>query len=347
MKKSCTNGVMERKLTTKEREELIQSHRKERDGKIRDRIKAVLAYDDGYTYTQIAKLLLLDDETIRRHIHDYFSQHKLAPENGGSQSYLNEIQTAELNQHLEEKTYLYVKEICDYVEKTFGIIYSLSGMTKWLEANNFCYKKPHGVPAKADEQKQAEFKLFYENLKATKGDDEVIYFGDSVHPQHQTRLAYGWIKKGVRKAEKMTACQKRVNVIGAINIETHAAQIRQVDWVNYESLKAFCEQLIEANPQARVIHLFLDNAGYHRGKLFRAWVETTKIVVHYLPPYSPNLNPIERFWKIMHENVTYNRYYEKFVDFKNGIMNFFEKADDYRQIITSRITDNFQKLVFA
>ena len=71
---------MERKLTIKEREELIQSHRKERDKRLCDRIKAVLAYDDGYTYTQIAKLLLLDDETIRRHIHDYFFRHKLAPE---------------------------------------------------------------------------------------------------------------------------------------------------------------------------------------------------------------------------------------------------------------------------
>jgi predicted ArsR family transcriptional regulator len=62
---------MEKMLTSKEREKLVVRHRKERDGRIRDRIKAVLAYDDGYSYSEIAGILLLDDETIRRHIEDY------------------------------------------------------------------------------------------------------------------------------------------------------------------------------------------------------------------------------------------------------------------------------------
>ncbi|MGC8483915.1 MAG: IS630 family transposase [Thermodesulfobium sp.] len=335
---------MERKLTQQERERLIASHRKERDRKVCDRIKAVLLRDQGYSTQEIAKILLLDEETIRRHIQDYFLKSKLAAENGGGQSYLNKVQTAELIKHLEEKVYLYVKDICAYVEKVFRITYSISGMTKWLQEHHFRYKQPHGVPAKADKQKQAEFVAYYEDLKATKGVDEVIYFGDSTHPQHQTKLMCGWIKKGVRKAEKMTACQKRVNIIGALNIETKEIEARQVDWVNYASLKLFCEQLIEANPQARTIHLFLDNAGYHTGKLFKEWIKTTKIQIHYLPPYSPNLNPIERFWKIMHEQVTYNRYYEKFVDFKNALTGFFGRMDDYQQTLNSRITDNFQKL---
>jgi hypothetical protein len=54
-------------------------------------------------------------------------------------------------------------------------------------------------------QKQEEFIKRYNMLKSTIKDDEIMVFGDSVHPQHQTRLAYGWIKKRIRKAEKMTA----------------------------------------------------------------------------------------------------------------------------------------------
>jgi hypothetical protein len=57
---------MEKLLTAKERQKLIQRHRKERDKRICDRIKAVLAYDDGYSYSEIAKILLLDDETTER-----------------------------------------------------------------------------------------------------------------------------------------------------------------------------------------------------------------------------------------------------------------------------------------
>lgn len=59
---------MENILTSAERQKLMVRHRKERDGRVRDRIKAVLAYDDGYSYSEIARILLLDDETIRRHI---------------------------------------------------------------------------------------------------------------------------------------------------------------------------------------------------------------------------------------------------------------------------------------
>ena len=73
----------------------------------------------------------------------------------------------------------------------------------------------------------------------------------------------------------------------------------------------------------------------------------TKITPHYLPPYSPNLNPIERLWKIMHENVTYNRYYSKFSDFTEAILGFFDNIELHLNVIKRRINDNFQRLKFA
>ncbi len=338
---------MGRRLTAQERADLQNRHKKERDKRVCDRIKAVLAYDDGYSYCEISRILLLDDETIRRHVEAYFSKHKLKPENGGSTGYLNRAQIVDLKAHLQEVTYLHVKDICAYVKKTFNKSYSVSGMTKWLHENNFRYKKPHGVPAKADAKAQEAFIENYESLKASLGEDEVIYFADSSHPQHQTRLAYGWVEKGVRKSEKMTACQKRVNIIGAIDLHTHHVESRRVDWVNAQSIKEFLKQLIEANPGASSIHLIWDNAGYHRSKEILSFVSDTKIKLHYLPPYSPNLNPIERLWKIMHEHVTYNRYYPKFADFTEGILSFFRNIENYKSIIQSRINDNFQRLVFA
>ena len=132
---------MEWKLTDKERKNLIQRHRKERDGRIRDRIKAVLAYDDGYSYSEMARILLLDDETIRRHIDDYQRESKLSTNNGGSDSKLTDCETRQLIEHLSEITYLYVKDICQHVRLKYKKKYSMSGMTKWLHAYGFCYKK--------------------------------------------------------------------------------------------------------------------------------------------------------------------------------------------------------------
>lgn len=338
---------MERRLTAQERADLQKRHKKERDKRICDRIKAVLAYDDGYTYSEIARILLLDDESIRRHIKAYFSKNKLKPENGGSESYLTAHEVAELKAHLREVTFLYVKDICAHVKKRFNKVYSVSGMTKWLKANNFRYKKPHAVPAKADLERQEAFITYYHALKASLGKHDLIYFVDSSHPQHQTKLSYGWIEKGARKPEKMTSCQKRVNLIGALNLDNHDVQYRQVKWVNGESIEGFLQQLIDTNPNAKNIHIIWDNAGYHKSEQILSFMKGTKITPHYLPPYSPNLNPIERLWKLMHEHVTYNRYYPKFSDFTEAILGFFDNIGLYLDITKQRINDNFQRLKFA
>lgn len=336
---------MERKLSSKERSHLIKRHRKERDGRIRDRIKAVLAYDKGYSYSEVAELLLLDDETIRRHIEDYFNSKKVKPNNGGSESKLTEQESAKLVEHLKGKTYLYVKDICAYVKRMFGKKYSVSGMTKWLNANGFCYKKAHGVPAKADKQKQQEFIEFYNELKAKTKGKEPIYFADSVHPQHQTHLAYGWILKGVRKEVAMTGRQKRLNFIGGICLASHRIIYKNPEKVNAESIKIFLKKLRAEHPdKEKKIHVIWDNAGYHTANDIKNYAKILSIELHYLPPYSPNLNPIERLWKIMHEQVSYNKYYEKFSEFTDATLEFFRKIGRNKKILRSRITDNFQIL---
>ena len=120
---------MIKKLTEQERIDLQRQHKKERDKRICDRIKAVLAFDDGYNYSEIARILLLDDETIRRHIHAYFSSQKLTPESGGSEGYLTVSETNLLTAQLAHKTYLHVKDICAYVAQCFGKVYTVSWMT--------------------------------------------------------------------------------------------------------------------------------------------------------------------------------------------------------------------------
>ena len=76
-------------LSKEEKEILKSQHKKERDKRVCDRIKAVLLYDEGWNYQEIAHVLLLSDEGVRKHIQDYQLSQKLNPENGGSESKLN------------------------------------------------------------------------------------------------------------------------------------------------------------------------------------------------------------------------------------------------------------------
>jgi hypothetical protein len=96
-------------LSTEERNHLRSQHKKERDKRVCDRIKAVLLYDEGWTYEQIAHVLLLTHEAVRQHVFDYQSSRKLKPQSGGSFEILFDEQSKLLEKHLQEHTYLYVK----------------------------------------------------------------------------------------------------------------------------------------------------------------------------------------------------------------------------------------------
>tara|TARA_B100001964_G_C14127943_1_gene551454 strand:+ start:72 stop:1118 length:1047 start_codon:yes stop_codon:yes gene_type:complete len=337
-------------LSSEERTALRKQHKKERDGRIRDRIKAVLAYDQGWSYRQIAELLLLSDDAIRQHIVDFQTLDKLKPENGGSSEKLSVEQCQALGKHLHVHTYLYVKDIVSYVKITYGITYSVPGMCDWLHRHGFSYKKPSLVPGKADIERQKRWITEYEALKQGLDADESICFMDGVHPTHNTQLAYGWIKKGFRKEIQANSGRSRVNLSGAIDVLSHKVVVQEDPTLNASATISFLQRLERAYPACTTVHAFCDNAPYYRNKAVTEYLQTSKIKLHFLPPYSPNLNPIERLWKWMKQRVLYNTYYEHFDEFKVAIFGFFEalaRAGPHSELaaqLASRVRDKFSPI---
>jgi transposase len=296
-------------LSDVERDQLRAQHRRERDGRVRDRIKAVLLYDKGWSIAAIAEALLLSEDAIREHITEYRESKKLKPENGGSAEKLSLEQSAELEQHLQSHIYLYVKDIVAYVQSIFSVEYSVPGMRNWLQRHNFSYKKPALVPGKANEQQQREWLAEYEKLKQDLPADETICFMDGVHPTHNVQTAYGWIQKGVRKEIPANSGRSRINLSGIVDVIDHKVLVQEDEMLNAEATISFFEKIERAYPKKNKIHIFCDNARYYRNKAVTEYLKTSKIQLHFLPPYSPNLNPIERLWKWMKERVIYNTYY--------------------------------------
>jgi transposase len=74
------------------------------------------------------------------------------------------------------------------------------------------------------------------------------------------------------------------------------------------------------------IFIYLDNAGWHKGKKVKKFLENQNIRLIFLPPYSPQLNPVERFWKFMRKNVTHNHFYELVSDFEDAVKKFFKST---------------------
>ncbi len=333
-------------LSPEEEQELRALHRKERDRRVCDRIKAILLSNQGWTYLMIAQALMIDDQTVSQHVCEYKESRKLKPESGGSPSKLAEVEAQALETYLQTTLYTKIQDICVYVEAVFGKKYTVSGMQSWMRHHDFVYKKPKGFPAKATVEAQEAFIKKYALLMNTTPEDEPILFGDSVHPTQATVLSYGWIKKGKEHHIPTTGMRTRVNITGAINLETLDVFHREFEKINGKSFVDFLKVMEEEwCPKAPKIHFIVDRGSCHTSKEVKEYLKSSRIVLHYLPPYSPNLNPIERLWKIMHEYVSNNVYYGKKEEFVEAIREFFNKTIlNIKGIIQDRVTDNFALL---
>lgn len=336
-------------LTENEVFVLRKAHRTIKDKKLADRIKAILSLNKGFEYSLIAEILLLDEITLRRYLKKFKQKGLpglLEMRYSGGQTKLNLSQESELKMHLEINTKRTVKEIVSYIEANYKIKFSVVGATKLLHRLGFSYKKPKVVPGKADLVKQKIFVEEYKKLKEKLSLSDQIYFADSTHPEHNTKPSYGWILKGKLndKIVKTNSGRERLNLTGAISLSNKNGVFLEQKTINSDSIIKLLKKLQLKQPQGK-IYLILDNASYHHSKVVRNYIKhKRRIKLIFLPPYSPNLNPIERLWRLMHQKLTWNHYFPTFKEFRSKTLTFFRNLPKYKPELDTLITDNFQLL---
>jgi transposase len=336
---------MEKFLTEQQRESYKKLHKQCKEKRIADRIKSILWLDDGGSYEEIAIRLMIDDATIRR----WYEQFERGGINElmidsftGGQFKLSDDEQNQLNTHLEQRVYLNSKEVCEYVKEQYGIEYTSKGMTNLLHRMGFTYKKPKHLPGKSDRQAQETFIAQYEELKTKKNAEDKIYFMDGTHPMHNSQLSYGWIKKGKEQFIKANTGRKRININGAYDIENHTVIIREDESINAQSTVALLEQMLREQPFG-ILYIILDNARYYRSQYVQEFLDKNhRLQFIFLPAYSPNLNIIERLWKFVKKKVTYNKYYETFLEFREKILETFGNLENYKNELETLMTENFQ-----
>jgi transposase len=334
------------RLTAKEVCSLRALHRSCRDRRLADRVKAVVLLGTGWTVTDTAEALLLEEDTVRSYRQTYQQgglDLLLTVRYQGSEPKLNPDQIRELDQHLSTTTYLRVQDVVAYVKNTFGVVYTVAGMTDFLKRLDYVYKKPTLTPGQhPDVEIQQAFIESYQTLKESKGKDDPIYFMDGVHPRHNPVAAYGWIKRGTDKAMESNTGRSRVNINGAVDIARLKVVVEFGDAVNAQSTIALLKRLETRHRNAKTIYVYCDNARYYRSRLVQAYLLGSKIQMIFLPAYCPNLNLIERLWKYFRKQVLYNRYYEHFAEFQAACQGFFESISEHATALRRLLTENFQ-----
>ncbi len=313
------------------------------------RANALVLLDQGMSCEAIARVLLLDDDTIR-------TWHRLYTEDGieglasfgyeGSACRLSDGQQDKLKAWITEALPCTTREVGAWIETEYGIAYQgRSGLIALLHRLGMEHRKPKAVSRKLDPAKQAAFIKAYEKLLTHLAADEAVLFGDAVHPTHAVRPVGCWAPKDTPIAVAQTSGRQRLNVHGAIDLETGQTRMLDVMTVDAASTIMLLVAIEAMYPGKRVIHLFLDNARYHHAKLVQAWLARPgcRIKLHFIPAYCPHLDPIERLWGLMHKHVTHNRCHATFADFSGAILTFLrEEVPRKWHLYCDAVSDNFR-----
>lgn len=148
-------------------------------------------------------------------------------------------------------------------------------------------------------------------------------------------------KKGTIMMKSNTG-RRRINILGSLNINDHSIIATQTEEsCNATSVIEFFQRIKNVYPDKKIV-ILLDNARYNRANATRDFVEENGIELLFLPPYSPNLNLIERLWKFSKKKLVNNKYHETFSQFKNTTERFFENIGKYLPELVSIFTQKFQ-----
>src|SRR5665213_1110950 len=207
------------------------------------------------------------------------------------------------------------------------------------------HRKPKAVSRKLDPAKQAAFIKTYEDQLNHLPTDEAVIFADAVHLTHAVRPVGCWAPKEVPVAVEQSSGRDRLNIHGAIDLETGRTIMKDVLTVDAMSTILLLTAIEAMYPAMRLVHVFLDNARYHHAKLVQAWLAQPgrRIKLHFVPAYCPHLNPIERLWGLMHRHTTHNKCYNSFKDFSIALLNFLRLDVPINwRTYCDEVTDNFR-----
>jgi transposase len=337
-------------LTAEERQALTELAR---DGlaehRLARRANALVLLDRGMSCEEVGRVLLIDDDTIRpwHRLFEKDGVDGLAGFNyGGRTRSLSLEQQATLKAWVGETLPQTTREVGAWIEHAFGVVYeSRSGLIALLHRLGLEHRKPQAVSRKLDPARQKAFIDAYEGLLKTLPDDEAVMFADAVHPTHGARPVGCWAPKEVKVGMDQTSGRERLNLHGALDLETGRTRMIEVLTVDALSTIALLVAIEAVYPAMRIIHVFLDNARYHHAKAVQDWLAMPgrRIRLHFVPAYCPHLNPIERLWALRHKTVTHNRCHATYNEFCDAVLGFLRHDVSSRwNTFCDSVTDNFR-----
>jgi transposase len=313
--------------------------------RVRQRMETVYLKALGLSHQEIGRIMRLSQTTVREYL--------LLYQQGGIEA-LKEVNfhqpksdleehQEQLRQAFEQKPPANLAEAVTRIEALTGIRRSPTQVGNFLKKLGLKRRKVSQIPAKADPVQQAVFleEKLEPRLAEARKNQRHLFFLDAAHFVLQPFLGFLW--SFFRLFIKAPSGRQRFNVLGALHATSRQlVTVTNTDSVNAHTVAQLLHQLVAAFSDLPIT-LVLDNARYQHCLFIKELAATLGIELLFLPPYSPNLNLIERLWKFVKNKCLYSTYYETFKDFKRAIEDCLaEVSGKYQIALTTLLTLKFQ-----
>ena len=303
--------------------------------------------DDGRTREEIADLLGVSTRQVGQWFRIFRNrglEQLCTLHYQGDPGRLGPAQVERLKQEIEKGVFHSAEQVRTWIEATFGVTYSASGVKDLLRRIGASFHKVSGFFWKADVKKQKRFVRKYRRHKREAGPKTRRYFVDACHPVWGVDLLYScWLLVGQRFYVGVGNGRKRLNILGAYSPDDHDYVDLRLTKENItgEQFVKLLEALLAKHPDTERFLLYLDNARYYSKPCVKEWLARHRqFRLVPLPAYSPNLNLIERLWKFLRKKA-FNRWHMTFEGMQAAVAGVLDQLDDYRDELSTLMTERF------
>jgi transposase len=339
---------MKIEISSTDLEEIKRIQKSTKDTKVYKKCTFLIGLSEGYTYDVLSSLLGdQDGSTYSRWKTAYISEGLatyLEDDRQGYQGKLTEEELWALDRHLATNSYQRSQDIVRYISEAFHVSYTEAGVVALLHRLGYSHIQVTPVHEKVSVAKQESCIALLNSLKTNLKEDELLLFGDGVHPTHNTGQLRVWAKRGSVPQIPCNSGRDRLNINAVLDLDTLDCTYLESHTINaQETIKLF-EKIESKYLDKQTIYIVVDNARYYKNHEVKAFLLNSKIKLIHIPPYSPNLNLIERLWKFMRQTCINSQYSPSFKQFKANIIDFLDDLSPYKSELEALLNFSFQIL---
>jgi transposase len=338
-------------LTAEQRQGIERRRKESLDRRVYQRLTAVLAVAAGKMREEVAELLGVSLSQLGEWLRVFRNeglQSLCEIHNKGDPGNLTAGQIDQLKSQVSTGRFRNSDQIRHWVESTFGVRYSPTGIKDLLKRVGVSYHKVTGFLWKADPDKQQAFvkRVARHQREARRPGAPRTrrYYVDACHPVWGLDLVYScWLLVGQRLLVGMGSGRKRLNILGAYCPDDHEYVDYRLtrDNVNGAQFVNFLRLLRSMHPGTERFILYVDGARYYDSPVVKEWLRRhPEFHLSAIPAYSPNVNLIERLWKFLRAKAL-SRWHKTFEDMQAAVSEVLDHLEDYRGELRALMTETF------